>query len=44
MRFSGVIIDLFPPVKPVSKVANDKADRSLICLCNYVSSGHGASD
>ena len=44
MRFSGVALALFPPVKPVSPAAADKADKSLRCLCTSIYSGAGASD
>ena len=43
MRFSGVTLDIVPPVKPVSTVTLDKKDRSLQCLCTSISSGVGAS-
>ena len=43
MRFSGVTLVLFYPVKPISKVSDDKEDRYLQCLCTSISSGAGAS-
>ena len=48
MRFSGVILTIVPPVKPVYPVSEDKEDIredvSLQCLCTSISSGAGASD
>ena len=46
MRFSGVTLSIFPPVKPelVSPVAPDKIDRSARSLYNTISSGAGYSD
>ena len=44
MRFSGVILALATLVKPVSPVADDKADIYIQCFCTYISSGADASD
>ena len=44
MRFFLVTLAIIPPVKYVSPVVSDKADRYLRCLCTYISSGVGASD
>ena len=39
MRFSGFILALFHPIKPVSPAAADKAYSSLQCWCTSIYSG-----
>ena len=44
MPFSGVILNLVPPIKPVSPVAEDKENVSLQFFCTSISSGASGSD
>ena len=44
IHFSGITFALVPPVKLVFLVADDKADRSLRCVCTSIYYGAGASD